>query len=187
MAPPPPLAGTVPVPQAAVASSLDLLNRLGNLRADLLQQVEAALARTQLQQLAVLPRDDGERALLEWLLEVPVRRGDDIDLWSLRIFREAQESQRQRARQAQRWTVQLAFDLPGLGPMQVQVSLAGEQVSTRFWAAQEDTLPLVREHLHELRQALLDAGLDVGDLDCQTGNAPAGKPRAGEPLISEKA
>ncbi len=182
---PPPLPGSVPVPQAAVAASLDWLNRSGTLRADLTRQLEAALARTQLQQLAAVPRE-GERGLLEWLLDIPVRRDETVDLWSLRIFREPQDGRRPPRRHNAGWTVQLAIDLPGLGPMQIHVHLEGEQVSTRFWATQEETLPLLREHLHELHKALQNAGLEVGELDCRSGVAPVGRPRGCEPLIREK-
>ncbi|MGI9319807.1 MAG: flagellar hook-length control protein FliK [Thiogranum sp.] len=182
----PPLRGSMPVPQPAVQGSLALLARVADFRTDLLQQVEAALARVQLHQLAALPRE-GERGLLEWLLEVPIRRGDDIDLWSIRIFAEHRQQQQEVRRQLPSWSVQLAFDLPGLGPIQAQVQLAGEQVSTRFWAEQQDTLPLLREHMHELRQALSDAGLDVDQLECQPGPRPAVKSSGSQALIREKA
>ncbi|MCO6412101.1 MAG: flagellar hook-length control protein FliK [Thiogranum sp.] len=183
---PPPLPGTPPAPQAAVQASLDLLNRLGNLRADLLQQSEAALARLQLHQLAALPRE-GERGLLEWLLELPVRHGHSIDLWSMRITRDPREQPQGGGASTPLWSVQLAFDLPGLGPLRAQVRLAGERVSTRFWAEQPATLPLLNNHLHELRQALGDAGLEVGDLDCLPGTPVVDEPRRGPPLLSEKA
>jgi len=183
---PPPFRGAAPLPQPALQASLDLLNRLGNLRTDLLQQSEAALARLQLSQLAALPRE-GERGLLEWLFELPVRRGDDIDLWALRVFREPQEQAKGSHPPSPCWSVQLAFDLPGLGPMQAQVRLSGEQVSTRFWAQQADTLPVIREHLHELRRALTDAGIEVGDLDCQAGIMPGPKAAEIQPIINEKA
>jgi flagellar hook-length control protein FliK len=71
--------------------------------------------------------------------------------------------------------------------MQVQLQLAGEQVSTRFWAEHQDTLPLLREHMHELRQALSEAGLDVGELECQPGPRPAVKTSNNQALIREKA
>lgn len=183
---PPPLPGAPPTPQAAVQASLDLLNRLGSLRADLLQQCEAALARLQLHQLAALPRE-GERGLLEWLLELPVRHSHAIDLWSMRITRDPREQPQDTGASAPVWSVQLAFDLPGLGPLRAQVRLAGERVSTRFWAEQPATLPLLNSHLHELRQALADAGLEVDDLDCLAGAPVADEPRSGPPLISEKA
>ncbi|MEN8803537.1 MAG: flagellar hook-length control protein FliK [Thiogranum sp.] len=182
----PPLRGSMPVPQSALQNNLELLNRAVDFRTDLLHQAEAALARIQLHQLAALPRE-GERGLLEWLLEVPIRRGEDIDLWSMRVFAEQQQQQPETRQQVPNWSVQLAFDLPGLGPMQAQVQLAGEQVSTRFWAEQQATLPLLREHMHELRQALSEAGLDVGQLECQPGPRPAVKPTGSQTLIREKA
>jgi hypothetical protein len=150
-----------------------------------LQQTEAALARIQMHQLAALPRD-GERGFLEWLFEFPIRRGEDLDLWSMRLFRDPTGQPPRDRFPAPAWSVQLAFDLPGLGPMQAQVRLAGEQISTRFWAEQTATLPLLREHLPELRQALLRIGLEVSELECQGGSMQASVPGDREPLISEK-
>jgi hypothetical protein len=183
--PPPPFPGVIPASQATVQATLDLINRLGNLRLDLLQQTEAALARVQLSQLASLPRE-GERGLVEWLFDIPVRRGDDIDFWSARMLRE-KEDQPNEADDGAGWSVQLAFDLPGLGPMQAQIQLQGERVSTHFWASNTDTLPLLRENLHELRNSFNEVGLEAGDIDCQAGQIPrSGKPSV-NPLINEKA
>ncbi len=182
----PPLRGSAPAPQTPLQVSVDMLHRLGTLRTDLLQQAEAALARIQLNQLAALPRD-GERGLLEWLFELPIRRGDDLDLWSMRLFRDPPGDAQQRDFPAPAWSVQLAFDLPGLGPMQAQVRITGQQVSTQFWVEQAATLPLLRDNLPELRQALLHIGLEVGELECRTGPIQAGTAGRHEPLIDEKA
>lgn len=184
--PPPPFPGTVPLPQAAVEASLALANRLGNLRADLLLQAETALARVQLAQLAAVPRE-ADRSLIEWLFDIPVRHGEDIDIWSARLKRDARDKDHKRGQRSAQWTVQLAFDLPGLGPMQAQIQLHGERVSTHFWTLDTDTLPLVREHLHELRQALLGAGLEVAEVDCQAGRIPDTVQPPQPPLINEKA
>jgi len=181
---PAPLRGALPVPQSAVQASLELISRMGNFRTDLLLQAEAALARIQLHQLAAVPRE-GERGLLEWLFELPIRREDDIDLWSMRLLQDSGEQKHEVTQPVQRWTAQLAFDLPGLGPVQAQVQLSNEQVSARFWAEQADTLPLLHEHLHELREALHTAGLDVGELECQRGPRPAARSGVEQPLIRE--
>jgi len=181
---PAPLRGALPVPQSALQASLELISRMGNFRTDLLLQAEAALARIQLHQLAAVPRE-GERGLLEWLFELPIRRGDDIDLWSMRLLQDSGEQKHEAAQPVQHWTVQLAFDLPGLGPVQAQVQLSNEQVSARFWAEQTDTLPLLHEHMHELREALHTAGLDVGELECQRGPRPAARSGVQQPLIRE--
>ena len=182
----PPFRGSVPLPQAAAESTLDLINRLGNLRLDLLQQAEAALARIQLHQLAALPRE-GERGLFEWLFELPIRRGDGLDLWSMRLYREPDAQARERDHKQANWSMQLAFELPGLGPVQALVQLADETVSTRFWAEDAHTVPLFNRHLDELRHALLDAGLDVADLDCLPGSIHPDKATPAENFISEKA
>ncbi|HFD80849.1 MAG TPA: flagellar hook-length control protein FliK [Gammaproteobacteria bacterium] len=184
-APAPPLRGTVPVPLAPAKAALELLARLGELRAGLLQQTESVLARIQLQQLAALPRE-GERGLLEWLLELPLRRGDVIDLWSLRIVGE--EAPRRRKQPGQRrWSVQLAFDLPGLGPVQAQVRLTGETVSARFWPEQPQTRALFDAHLQELRSALTGAGLEVAELECLQGPLPCAESPETPPVIDEQA
>ncbi len=180
---PPPFPGATPAPQAAVQATIDLVNRIGSLNTELLRQAEAALARVQLHQLASHPRD-AERGILEWLLELPVRRGEEIDLWSMRIAREKQDDAAPQQEHQRDWTAQLAFDLPGLGPVQAQVSLRGERVSTRFWTGDETTLPLFREHLAELQNMFGHVGLEVGELDCVPGPMPAGA--AAPSLIREK-
>jgi len=182
---PAPLRGTVPIPQSALQASLDLVNRLGNFRTDLLQQAEAALARIQLHQLAAVPRE-GERGLLEWLFELPIRRGDDIDLWSLRLLRDNEQPAQAARRPSPHWTVQLAFDLPGLGPVQAQVQLRDARVSAHFWTEQAGVLPLFRDHLHELHAALSGVGLDVEELNCRHGSMQTGKRGVGQALIREK-
>ena len=185
LSPAPPSAGVDPAPQTPVQATVDLLNRFGHLRLDLLQQTEAALAHIHLNQLASLPRE-AEHRLVEWLFDIPVRRGDTIDLWSARVYRDSDAQSQQRDRPVVQWRVQLAFDLPGLGPMQAQISLQGERVATRFWATEASTLPLLRRRLHELRRDLLAAGLEVGDLDCQQGAIPGSASVALNPLIDEQ-
>jgi hypothetical protein len=59
-------------------------------------------------------------------------------------------------------------------------------VSTHFWTTEPDTLPLVRDNLHELRQALLNAGLEVDEVDCRTGGIADSPGTGGPSLISEK-
>jgi hypothetical protein len=184
--PPPPLRGQPPQPQARGTASLQALQPAPLLRAELLQQAEASLARLQLNQLASLPqgRDTG----LEWLLDLPVRRGEETDIWSLGIRRDEGEDGRDPEQQGPLWTVQLAFDLPGLGPMQARVSLRGEQVSTWFWATREETMPLLQDHLRELRRELEASGLRVGELHCLRGPMPgnAGAAQSRRPILDER-
>ena len=185
--PPPPLRGQPPLPQARTTASLQSLPPAPVLRTELLQQAEASVARLQLHQLASLPQP-GRDTGMEWLLDLPVRRGEETDVWSLGIRRDEDRGGREAERQGPLWTVQLAFDLPGLGPMQARVSLRGEQVSTWFWATREETLPLLRAHLQDLRRELETNGLRVAELHCLRGPMPGDTEAAAArpPILDER-
>jgi hypothetical protein len=184
--PPPPLRGQPPSPQARTAASLQALQPAAQLRSELLQQAEASVARLQLNQLASLPQ--GRESGMEWLLDLPVRRGEDTVVWSLGIRRDESQGGSDQEAQGPLWTVQLAFDLPGLGPMQARVSLRGEQVSTWFWATREAALPLLQGHLQELRRGLEASGLQVGELHCLQGSmpGPADATTVRRPILDER-
>ena len=184
--PSPPLRGQPPLPQVRGQASLQAQLPAALLRTELLQQAEASVARVQLSQLASLPQ--GREAGMEWLLDLPVRRGEDTDVWTLGIRRDHEQGGRDQEGQEPLWTVQLAFDLPGLGPMQARVSLRGEQVSTWFWTTQEAALPLLQAHLQELRRELEASGLRVAELHCLWGTMPgnADAAAARQPILDER-
>lgn len=182
--------GMPPRPQTPVnprALRLDMLQLLQ--RGALLQQVESALARVKLNQLSSLPHDRQQQP--EWLVELPVRRNDEaIDVWSLRIRRDAEQKRRKEEAAAQpNWTVMLAFDLPGLGPMQARVNLSGDnRLSTQFLSEQGDPLRKVTENLPRLRARLEQSGLQVEELNVKRGRLrePHDKGSPG-PILDDKA
>ncbi|MBX9755856.1 MAG: flagellar hook-length control protein FliK, partial [Pseudomonadaceae bacterium] len=73
------------------------------------------------------------------------------------------------------WRVELAFDLPPLGPLQVQAQLARGSVSSQLWAELPSTANLIASELNHLRERLTDAGLNVGELACRQGTPPQGQ------------
>ncbi|HEC18805.1 MAG TPA: flagellar hook-length control protein FliK [Gammaproteobacteria bacterium] len=153
--------------------------------ADLLRTVESALARIQLSQLvSSTVDDDGKRS---WVVELPVRARDNIDLIQLRIDKDAEHKAQKKSAH---WTVNLALTLDGLGPLQARVSLAGTLVHTHFWAEHPQTTALIDEHLSLLQQRYREAGLSVGALKAHHGTAPeAAAPEENLPhiLLDEKA
>ena len=174
----PMLRGQPPLPPVSAATHL--AKALGTLNSSELQRhVEAALARVQLNQLSSLPQ---ERLAPEWLIELPVRRDDNTDVWSLRISRDDRQAPGPgpEIENGGAWSLMLAFDLPGIGPMQSRVTLRGDQVSAQFFSSRQGMLPLVSEHLPILQARLQQAGLRVTELTCHHGcmPAPAGAPRA---------
>lgn len=180
----PPLHETVPQPQARVAALLQLLDSPARLMANLLSQVDAALARLNLNQLASQKSDGAPRQV--WLLEVPIRRDPGVDVFHFRIERD-QTGAKQQAEPERRWNIDLAFDLDGLGPVCARVGVVGEQVATTFWAEHGHTTELFRQHLDQLQDRLRAAGLTVTTLSCKDGSPPtAAAPRA-HGVVDERA
>ena len=91
----------------------------------LLKQVEGALARVELGQLASLPGEDTQAQ--RWWLELPVRAPDGgADVLQMRIEREAAGAG--AAEEEAVWAVSLAFDLGSLGPVRARIAVRGESV-----------------------------------------------------------
>ncbi len=184
----PPLSESQPQPQGRAAPFPALLEPAKFLQG-LLQQVESSLARLQLNQLASQHTDGDQRQV--WMLELPVRRDQStLDLLHLRIERENESgSGRARRQQGGGWTVQVALDLDGLGPVQARIGLRNGQVSTAFQTEGEGTSELFRRHLDELRTQLEAAGLDVTAMSCQVGQTqpPSTPPGRTSGLLDEQA
>jgi len=170
---PPTPANTTPVPnatphaQTGTQATLNQQMNLQQLLTELLRNVGSGLARLQLSQLvSSAPEEDGKRA---WVMELPVRNGEHIDVVQLRI--EKEKNQRSSKKPAV-WTVTLALELHGLGPVQARITLAGKTVSTHFWAEHVSTTKLIGQHLALLQKRYQEVGLTTGALKAHHGTAP---------------
>ncbi|CAD5109347.1 flagellar hook-length control protein FliK [Zestomonas carbonaria] len=143
----------------------------------LLKLAAAAVSRLQTHQLSSLAQTqvtpDGS-LLTTWQLELPMRHQQELVPLQLRIQSEEEAKPEKKDAQETLWRVELAFDLPPLGPLQVQAQLAHGSLSGQLWAERQATAQLIDSELGNLRQRLLDAGLDVGDLACRQGTPPQG-------------
>lgn len=182
--PAPPLRNIPLQAQAASAPSLAHAQVAAAALDELQRQTEGTLARVQLNQLASLPSTTETQP--SWLLELPIRHQAQVDLFHLRIEREAQNKS-VAATEGRPWVVTLAFDLPGLGPVHARVAVLGEQVSTTFWAEQARTTQAFHNHLETLRQNLHQAGLGVGNLNCHTGQPPYPPSTPQPPIMDTRA
>jgi len=184
---PPPLPDSHPQAQARAAANLQLLDAdpSANLQR-LLHQTEGALARLQLSQLSSQHVDhDGTPPM--WLLEIPLRQGDRMDILQLRVERDAAQADGDAA-SPHRWSVELALALDGLGPLYARVGVQGEQVSTVWWAERPEAARMVRGNLDELETRLNRAGLTPTQLLCHEGAPPSNRKRTpNAPLLDEKA
>ena len=170
----PPVSPRNPLPQPAASAHPAQRSHI-QVAEQLLQQTEGALARLHIHQLHHLKTEESGRPV--WSAELPVRGEQGINLFDLRIQREPppanwqeeEEASQAALRQQARWSVRLAFDLEGLGPVQAVISLQQERISVRFHAEQSPTQALFARHLDMLGSRLRQAGLEVASLDCRRG------------------
>ncbi|MND68879.1 Flagellar hook-length control protein FliK [compost metagenome] len=150
----------------------------------LLRLAAAAVSRLQSHQLSSLEQTgvtaDG-RLMSTWQLEIPMRNLQDIVPLQVKFQREdAAEKEQPKERREERepkqqlWRVELAFAMEPLGPLQIQAQLIKGSLSSQLWAERPYTASLIENNLAGLRDRLLSAGLNVGDLDCHLGTPPQG-------------
>jgi len=182
---PPPLPNSQPFAQPRMPTSAASLLNLGlpQQLQELLRQIDGSLARIQLSQLAANNEDDGRRS---WLLDLPLRHGDQLDLLQIRIDEERGGKGRGSG---SLWSITLAIDLDGLGEIHIRVTLTGGVVSATFWAGDDRAAELFKQHLGELQQRLQAAGLRVGNLSARHGSPQTAADRPALPyvLLDEKA
>lgn len=131
----------------------------------LLQQTEGALSRILNQQLNMV-NPEGHRQT--WMMELPVKHQNEVDMFDIRIEEDQEQTQQQDDAQHP-WSVMLAFDLAGLGPMRVNITYQQGQISTQWWAERANTVDLFHEHMARLEHRLEHAGITVKNVQCQKG------------------
>ena len=174
---------TTPTAQPPAPPSLAGLTRPEASIEELLRQVDGAIARTHSHALHSLHAQAEGRPL--WAMELPIRHGDQVDVFDLRI-EEEDPHQAAAASARRRWSVRLSFDLTGLGPVHVLISLEAESVATRFFVERPETARLFERWLETLESRLRQAGLAVAALECRCG-PPPDDDRDPPPLIREQA
>lgn len=143
----------------------------------LLKLAAAAVSRLQTHQLSSLAQSQvtAEGNLLTtWQLELPMRNQQDIVPLQIKLQREEQNNAGKKEQMEVQWRVDLAFDLAPLGPLQVQAQLIRGSLSSQLWAERSNTAELIDHELGHLRERLLAAGLEVGELACRQGMPPQG-------------
>ncbi|MEJ2453720.1 MAG: flagellar hook-length control protein FliK [Candidatus Thiodiazotropha sp.] len=150
----------------------------------LLKHLDGAVARIQTHQLASLPQEDHTRQV--WQFDLPIRNGNEIDLFQIRIGRE--DGNRSTDEDETVWSLSLHMDLADLGPMRVQLRLQADKLSTLIWCERPVTNHMVKSRLNELRTAYEQRGLAVERLETHVGVVEAREalPHDGS-LLNEKA
>lgn len=172
-----------PGPTASAAARSPELARM---MAELLAQTEGALARIQSRQLTPLAAVGGEeRVQQNWSMELPVRHGQQLDLFELHIEHDAREGS---SEYESTWSVVLNFNLGSMGPVRAKITLQGDRVSTVFWPQQTSTLAQFNARLPTLCERFEDAGLTVGHVGCRNDSPPAaGLQKPVQAILNERA
>ena len=131
-----------------------------------LRQVESSLTHMQQTQLQNLNESQPGRPL--WLMELPIKDGQDIDLFELRISEEENSQTEDEAKKI--WNVTLQFDLTGLGKVKAHIKMQNDLVSARFFSEKTETLSLFQKNFEFLRGRLNYNGLNVGNIECAHAN-----------------
>lgn len=157
--------------------------------AQLLPYIDAALTRIQLSQIASLPVPEDKRPA--WMFELPVRHGELVNVFHIRIEAPDPEKHHGNASHAVRplWSIELAFDLERLGPVHARIGVQQTHVSVSLWAERAEAVTLFNRQLDTLRAKLQHDGLEVDSLVCLPGAPPAksGAGNASHRLLSLKA
>lgn len=134
---------------------------------ELLRSVESSVARLQLNQLvSSAPEEEGKRS---WLMELPMRCDEHIDLIQLCIEKEKKQHDKKKA---VLWTVTLSLSPKGLGPVQARISLANNIINTSFWSENPHVTTFIHENLPMLKNRYREVGLTIGTLKAHEGKAP---------------
>ncbi len=167
---PPPMRQAPPATPPPAAASLATIEDPKQALHELNRQVDATLARVRISQLNSVPGGDGISQF--WLLELPLRAGDQVDSFQLRI-RTEEEPASSRGGATSGWSVMLSFNLDGLGAMYARLAMAGDRLSTSLWAEQEHTVGLLEHYQGLLQRQLASAGLGDIEVAIRAGR-PAG-------------
>ena len=163
---PPPLPGSMPLAQGRAdiqGAALSQPILLDMLRA----QTEKAVARLSLHQWS--SSESLEPGHARWLLELPVRSQDGMDIVHFSIDREGGQDGEDTE---PAWRVELAFELPELGPIHARLTITGNRVGANLWVEDAATVERARTELWRLQEALEKRMLQVTHMGCTLGHPP---------------
>ena len=147
-----------------------------------LRQIESSL--THMQQTQLQNLNDAQPGRPLWLMELPIKDGQDIDLFELRI---TEEEYRQEDGETKKvWNVTLKFDIEGLGKIKAHIKMQDEHISAQFFSEKSEVLSLFQENFDFLRSRLNINGLNVGNIECAHANLSNDHPTVNSKPLDER-
>jgi len=167
--PPPPFRGAPTTAQPPAPPSLPPSAPPDVMAHHLMQETTAALARTQLLQIASLPQQAKGST---WVFETPILTAQGTAVAQFQVSRDKREAQGGGGEEPQPvWRAGFSIDIAPMGPVHAQIVLTGGRALVSLWAEREATAEQLRQEEPELATALSGAGFQ-SDIAVHSG-APA--------------
>lgn len=147
-----------------------------------LRQIESSLTHIQQTQLQNLSESQPGRPL--WLMELPIKNGQDIDLFELRINEEENDQEEGEAKKI--WNITLKFDLAGIGKIKAHIKMKNDFISAQFFSERAEVLSLFQENFDFLRNRLNYNGLNVGNIECAHAKSSDNQPPINSKPLDER-
>jgi hypothetical protein len=177
--PPPPYRGAPPSAQSVALPNVHPDDTPQLVAHKLIDDVDGALARQTLLQIASLPDQplqQGQRAEQpRWAFEIPFATPQGTAVAQFEISRDGHSSQ--EVEPAKRvWRARFSLNVEPAGPVHAAIALTGERASVRLWAERPETIARLRDSTALLSHALREAELDPGEIT--VGRPPQSAPAA---------
>lgn len=130
-------------------------------------EAEPVLSRLETHQLMHLQQRDGQHQ--QWLFELPMRHGQNIDVWQLHIDQDERGQAEGDATPGSSWTLTLSVDFPETGALMIRLGLTGSRLHAHFHAESAATHERIKSWLPELQEVLMQRGVPEPTLTCQRG------------------
>lgn len=130
------------------------------------QELDGVLSRLVSHQL--MHAGDEQKLQQHWLMELPVRDHDGIDLVQIQLSKDRRGAGKDTPQHAL-WKVSLSIALPDYGAIVATLAQQDECVHITFHAEQAHAHRWLSTHCSALRQRLQDCGLSVGHVQAQRG------------------
>jgi hypothetical protein len=134
---------------------------------ELLREVEGVHAKLQFNQLSMLKDPDSPTNPNVWLVDLPLKDKDRLDMLQMRI---EQHQRNPNGKDEDAWNVQLTLDTQNLGPLQATINMYAENIKVVLCAERPETVALLEENMAILNADLEKLGVNINHLSCRCGN-----------------
>ncbi|WP_372786072.1 flagellar hook-length control protein FliK [Phenylobacterium sp.] len=166
---PPPVRGAAMAGQAPTLPDLPAGADLATVAKRLGVEVEQALARQTLHQLASVP----DRATPPtWMFELPIATPQGTGVAQFQVEHDAPEAGADGT--AESWRARFSVDLEPLGPVHVHLAMSGDRAAVTVWAERPESVEVLRSQGEELARAL------PGDVVFRLGAPRPSAPASGQ-------